>query len=184
VSGSWFRLLLFVAGIVVAAGCAGSKHTAGARGSPKPRVITVTSTVMEPTLRCAGKPGCSSRRADRVDFVAPSGQPRRRTIVVVRPPRREGLACPRGLLLERVVGVPGDLWEERRGLVFIDGHRLSEFYIRADRRERRTIAPTRIPRGHYFVMGDNRLTRCDSRGWGALPSSRIVGVFLALRRSR
>ena len=148
----------------------------------RPRLVKVTSTVMEPTLHCSGQIGCGARVADRVEFVSPPRPPRRREILVIKPPAGHDRKCPRQLILERAIGLPGDRWQERRGFVFIDGHRLAEFYIRNGRRDSRTVAPIRIPRDRYFVMGDNRRTSCDSRAWGPIPASRIVGVFLALRR--
>jgi signal peptidase I len=35
--------------------------------------------------------------------------------------------------------------------------------------------PIRIPRDHYFMMGDNRGESDDSRGWGPVPSSSLIG---------
>jgi signal peptidase I len=37
------------------------------------------------------------------------------------------------------------------------------------------IKTTRITAGHYFVMGDCRGDSDDSRFWGTVPSSEIVG---------
>ncbi|HTB08212.1 MAG TPA: signal peptidase I, partial [Acidimicrobiales bacterium] len=36
-----------------------------------------------------------------------------------------------------------------------------------------------VPQGQYFMMGDNHANSCDSRYWGTVPRSDIIGkVFL------
>jgi signal peptidase I len=81
--------------------------------------------------------------------------------------------------VKRLIGLPGDLWEERDGYVFINGRRLDEPYIRPAHRDAQTIAPLRIPRGRYFMMGDNRASSCDSRRWGTVPRSSLIGKVIA-----
>jgi signal peptidase I len=41
------------------------------------------------------------------------------------------------------------------------------------------FGPVRIPAGHYFMMGDNRAISDDSRDWGVLPRSYIIGKAFA-----
>jgi len=38
---------------------------------------------------------------------------------------------------------------------------------------------THVPAGSYFVMGDNRMDRCDSRSFGPVPSSLLIGTVVA-----
>ncbi len=81
--------------------------------------------------------------------------------------------------MKRLIGLPGDTWEERNGYVYIDGKRLNEPYIKPDRRDDRTIAPEVIPKEHYFMMGDNRQSSCDSRSWGTVPRKNLIGKVFA-----
>lgn len=75
--------------------------------------------------------------------------------------------------LKRVVGLPGERVEIRRGTVFIDGTRLPEAYVRY-RDDRSTSAVTVAP-DSYYVLGDNRANSDDSRDWGLVPSAEIIG---------
>jgi hypothetical protein len=68
--------------------------------------------------------------------------------------------------------------ETRNGYVYIDGRQLSEPYITANVRDRRTYPPRRIPQGTYFLMGDNRKTSCDSREWGPAKSAALIGPVI------
>jgi signal peptidase I len=36
-----------------------------------------------------------------------------------------------------------------------------------------------VPPGHYFVLGDDRANQRDSRWWGPLPTSKLLGVRVA-----
>lgn len=59
------------------------------------------------------------------------------------------------------------------GHVLIDGRRLVEPYVAED--PAYAMPPTRIPPGHYFMMGDNRNHSFDSHAWGPLPTDHIIG---------
>ena len=75
-------------------------------------------------------------------------------------------------------------------MVYIDGIALSEPYLGADQvsepdpgRRCRVVdrAVETIPEGEIFVMGDNRAESFDSRNFGPIPESLVVGrAFLVL----
>ena len=77
--------------------------------------------------------------------------------------------------IKRVIGVPGDTVEIRAGVVWLNGHRLDESYVPDDYRDSASLAPVRVPTGHYFVMGDHRSASNDSRQWGPVPRQSLYG---------
>jgi len=81
---------------------------------------------------------------------------------------------PQKDFIKRVVGLPGETIEVRRGRVFIDGKRIQEPYLHPER-DIQDFAKTTIPPGRYFMMGDNRANSQDSRSFGPIARDRIVG---------
>jgi signal peptidase I len=79
-------------------------------------------------------------------------------------------------LVKRVVGMPGEVIEIRRGKVLVNGEVLDEPYVLPEHNQaQRPFGPVLIPRGEYFVMGDNRDSSRDSRYWGTVPRSLVKG---------
>jgi signal peptidase I len=153
----------------------------------------IPSSSMEPTLHCARPaPGCEARTSDRVlacRFCYRLHAPRRRDIVVFNTPKLAEQECgSEGTFVKRLIGLPGDVWEERAGYVYIDGKKLDEPYIQPGRRDDRTLALSdipprntykRIPKDYYLMMGDNRTSSCDSRVWGLVPKKNLIGKVFA-----
>jgi len=77
--------------------------------------------------------------------------------------------------IKRVIGLPGDLVEIRRGQVIVNGARIDEPYLRPEYRDRESFGRVIVPPGHYFVLGDHRNSSNDSRNWGFVPRELIYG---------
>jgi signal peptidase I len=77
-------------------------------------------------------------------------------------------------LIKRVIGLPGETISAQDGSVYINGQKLKESWlpkgVTTD-----NFGPVRIPAGQYFVMGDNRGDSADSRVFGPITKSLIIG---------
>ena len=145
----------------------------------------IPSSSMEPTLHCATPaPGCEASFSDRVlanRFLYHFRKPKRGDIVVFETPPLAAQKCGAGgTYVKRLIGLPGETWEERNGYVYIDGKRLDEPYVHDTRRDVRSLPKRTIPAGEYFFMGDNRSSSCDSRDWGTVPRANLVGEVFAI----
>lgn len=76
--------------------------------------------------------------------------------------------------IKRVIGLPGEAVEGRDGHVYIDGHQLIEPYLPRGTYTS-TFGPIVVPRGDLWVMGDNRTDSSDSRVFGPIPISSVIG---------
>jgi signal peptidase I len=124
---------------------------------------------MEPTLR-SGDRVLVSKVAYRL------AEPMPGDIVVLDSPEDPDIA-----LIKRIVAVAGQTLEIRDGVVSVDGVALSEPYVPSGQRDDLTFPePLRIPAGHVFVMGDNRIDSADSRVFGPQPVEAISGRALAI----
>jgi signal peptidase I len=141
----------------------------------------IPSASMEPTLHCA-KPGpwCLGSVDDRVvanRLAYRFGNPKRGEIVVFRAPAAaERCGADEGsTFVKRLIGLPGDVVSERDGYVFVNGKPLHEPYVEPSLRGHETEGWPRVAPGHYFFMGDDRIHSCDSRDWGTVPRSSLIG---------
>jgi signal peptidase I len=85
-----------------------------------------------------------------------------------------GLRTPESDLIKRVIGLPGETIKIQDGQLYINDAVLSEPYLQPGVRMS-DFGPEVIPDDSYFVMGDNRGSSRDSRVFGAIEGSRIVG---------
>ena len=129
------------------------------------------------------------------------GQPSRGDVMVFKYPEDPNIN-----FIKRVVGIPGDTVEYRNKIVYVNGamqtltrvvpdkslvvpplteeasEQLGDREHRIWRRmtQGRNFPPVQIPEGQYFVMGDNRDNSNDSRVWGFVDDSLIVGRAFAV----
>lgn len=110
--------------------------------------------------------------------------PKRQQIIIFKPP----FAPDQPDYVKRVIGLPGDVVDLHGGAVWVNGQKLVENY---------TIGPTepapddyvspypdaivlhfpyKVPPKCYLALGDNRMNSLDSRFWGCVPRSDLIGT--------
>ena len=111
---------------------------------------------------------------------------RRGEIVVFRPPR--ALPCTvvggrGGDLVLRVMAMPGEVIRSVGDTVLVDGRPLLNrawYDPRFGQVGATPVRPTTLAPGQYFVMADNRSDACDSRLFGPISKSSVVGEGIAI----
>ena len=100
-------------------------------------------------------------------------------VVFTHPPLDHCGTEPDGDLVKRVIALPGQTIYSSGNSIYVDGHLLTEPYLPARDPLGPPIAsrqhPYRVPAGEFYVLGDNRADSCDSRYWGPIQGSSIVG---------
>lgn len=83
-------------------------------------------------------------------------------------------------LVKRVIGLPGDSLSSKGNTIYVNGKALKENWSHFEPLGIR-IKNITVPAGQYYMMGDNHSNSCDSRIWGTVPRSDIIGkVFLKI----
>ena len=138
---------------------------------------TVTSSAMMPVLHTG----------DRIVVVTASlltGPVQRGDIVVFEQPA--GTKCgggPSDELVERVIGLPGETIWSYGQTIYIDDRPLqnaSSYDHRFGQLSSSPIALTTLGPHDYFVLVDNPKEFCDSRSFGEVPGSSILGKAVAV----
>ena len=105
-------------------------------------------------------------------------KPQRGDIIVFKYPKD-----PSRDFIKRVIGVGGDVVEERNKVVYVNGKPLNEPYVQHVDNDIRPVGmdvrdnfgPVYVPEGKLFVMGDNRDMSYDSRYWGFVDLKAVKG---------
>jgi len=125
-------------------------------------------TEQSPTMEKAIFPG------DRLLTVNGSGL-HRGDVIVLRVPARQSRTS--GLFIKRVIGLPGDHVAccDARGRITVNGKPLDETYVYPGNRPALSRFSVALGRGQIWVMGDHRNISVDSRKWGPVAVSGVVG---------
>ena len=127
--------------------------------------------------------------------IVPLGEPQRGDVVVFKYPNDPSINY-----IKRLVGLPGDVIAYRNKTVYVNGMIQQQEFIAnlppdnlvsenlTGIEHQIYITPTlggvegewTVPAGKYFVMGDNRDNSNDSRYWGFVPDSLMVGKAFAV----
>ncbi len=155
----------------------------------------IPSSSMEHTLHCA-RPGhgCLGSISDRVlvnRLAYVFGSPQRGQIVVFTAPAKANLCGPGDAgttFVKRLIGLPGEtVREDGRGFIWTrrpgagKWTKLPEPYLSRSARLADTTyfdQTWHVRRGEYFMLGDNRPDSCDSRRWGAVARSSLIGPVM------
>lgn len=115
--------------------------------------------------------------AEKLSYIV--SDPKRGDVVIFKPPNN-----PSQNYIKRIVGIPGDTINIEDNRVTItnskndEGVVIKEDYLPD---QSQTLTPkmdkldTTLAENTYFVMGDNREHSSDSREWGVLPRTNMIG---------
>ena len=106
--------------------------------------------------------------------------PKRNDIVILKAPDQKG-----ALYIKRVIGTPGDMVTSKNDKLYINGKQIAEPYLnnKYEKQAHRLgelytsnfTLKEKVPKNHYFVMGDHRDVSKDSRYFGFVKRSALIG---------
>lgn len=79
---------------------------------------------------------------------------------------------PNDRVIKRIVGLEGEEIEGKNGNIYINGKLYEEKYVSSRMKD---FEKVKVPKNHYFVLGDNRYVSFDSRGFGPVQKENVLG---------
>ncbi|HVA70564.1 MAG TPA: signal peptidase I [Acidimicrobiales bacterium] len=133
------------------------------------QVFSIPSGSMEPTLHIGDRILVSKLSVQW-------GTIHRGDILVFKAPAAVRKACGDDVadLVKRVIGLPGDHLTSKGNTIYVNGQPLQQPWTHNEPIGR-NIGQVTVPTQHYFMMGDNEPDSCDSRWWGTVPRSSVIG---------
>ncbi len=137
-------------------------------------IVVMRSFVFEILIVNGESMSMTIRPGDRIvlnNLAYRSREPERGDIIAFR-------IEPNRILIKRVVGIPGDLIEVRRGVLYRDEEKVAdEPYVtfHPNGHRQRSHGPRLVQHHHLFVMGDNRAMSIDSKDFGPITYEEVIG---------
>ena len=90
------------------------------------------------------------------------------------------IKLPNELIIKRIIGLPGDKIEYKNNKLYVNGKRVKENFDKIDDTtledyNTEDLGSITVPKGYYFVLGDNRKNSADSRVIGFIKEKSIQG---------
>lgn len=87
---------------------------------------------------------------------------------------------PDVVYIKRVIAIAGDevIIDPSSNEVHINGEVIDEPYLTSQASKYPAVIRTRVPKDHVWVMGDNRDESIDSRVFGSIPMSDLIGKVI------
>ncbi|WP_059173959.1 signal peptidase I [Bacillus sp. FJAT-27445] len=144
-------------------------------------VLIVRSFILTPIVVKGDSMNPTLQEKDRM-IVTKTAEPERFDIVVFHAPDGKQY-------IKRVIGLPGDRIEYINDVLYVNGKAYDEPYLKSFKEKisqgtltgsftlkETAVGTETVPKGHLFVLGDNRRYSKDSRGIGAIPLEKIIGT--------
>ena len=135
------------------------------------QVSVVPTGSMIPTM-IGGVEGHPNERLIVNKFIYKFKTPKRGNIVVFKSPHKDNKDW-----VKRCIGEPGEIIEIRKGVVFVNNKELVLVGVDVQR-DRSDFGPVKVPVDSFFMLGDNRSASQDSRYFGFVRKSDLVGQSL------